>query len=182
MDSILEFLKTLILPALVAFATWVIQSRIESFRREREKLHDQKRAVYISMLEPYIRIMASKHNAEEGQKADELIKSFEYRKTSIELNVVADDNVVLAINALLQHFYLPDEVRSKDPIAFMTLWADVILEIRKSVGSPRTELGHYDMMAGWITDIDKYMTPPARTKVWYRRWARHVGLMIQGSG
>ena len=39
---------------------------------------------------------------------------------------------------------------------FMDLWGELILAIRRSVRGTSTDLQIRDMLAGWVTDIDKY--------------------------
>ena len=77
----------------VGFAVWYFQSRIEKIRRAKEQLHDERRKVYLSILEPFIRSFAGVKSKQDAEKAVRTMGSFEYRKTSVELNLFGSDKV-----------------------------------------------------------------------------------------
>ena len=58
----IDFLVTPLVGALVGFGVWYFQSRFEALRRERERLHDDRRKVYTDVLEPFVRIFAGIKN------------------------------------------------------------------------------------------------------------------------
>ena len=67
---------------------------LKTVRRERERLQDERRKVYVEVLEPYIRIFAGIRNPSETKKALNQIGSFDYRRAAFELNMIGSDEVV----------------------------------------------------------------------------------------
>ena len=65
---------------IIAFAGWYLRSGVEMVRREKEKLQDERRKIYIQVLEPYIRIFAGFNNPSEKKKALSQLTSFDYRR------------------------------------------------------------------------------------------------------
>ena len=98
-----------IVSALVGALVWYLQSRIEAVREERRRLQDERRNIYIAVLEPYIRVLAGIKNPSEASKAMKRMLSFEYRKISYELNLMGSDEVIRANNAFMQLAYSAGE-------------------------------------------------------------------------
>ena len=95
-------------PVIAAFAgliVWFAQSRIDAFRREQDRLHDDRRKIYAEFLDPFIRAFASIKNPREEKKALQQIQSIEYKRTAFEFNLIATDTVVRAHNNLMQYLY-----------------------------------------------------------------------------
>lgn len=81
--------------------------------------------------------------------------SYDYRKTSFELSLIGADNVVKAYNNLMQHTYKYSETEKQNPKEMMRLFGKLLLEIRRSLGNKKTKLEPYDMLKGFITDVEK---------------------------
>ena len=142
----------------VAIVVWFLTSRVEAIRRETERLQDERRSVYIQALEPYIRILAGAKNPSETKKAMSQITSFEYRRATFELNLIGSDEVVQAMNDLMQFFFSREGDGSNiDAGQMITLWGNVLLAIRRDVGNKRTKLKPIDMLRSQITDIDQHL-------------------------
>ncbi len=150
-----EFLVTTLFAALVGLAVWFLQSRVEAARQATARLRDERRKIYADILDPYIKLSSGIGDAKQTDQVVKQIISYEYRKTAFELSLMGSDAVVLAFNEMLQAFYKADREGQKiDPNDFIRLWGTVLLEIRKSIGEPRTKLKHKDMLRAMIKDID----------------------------
>lgn len=144
-----------IVAVLVGVAVWFITSRIESIRRETERLQDERRKIYMHILEPVIRITAGSNNPSETQTALTQVTSFEYRKAFFELNMTGSDEVVLAVNSFMQYIYgLDAEGQSVVPRDLVAIWGGLILAIRRDLVSKKTKLKEIDMLRSMIKDID----------------------------
>lgn len=174
MDPLLEKLLIAAVPTIITASVLIfVQSRIETIKKEREKLHEMRRKVYNDILEPFVRVLASANNndddtddkakkKEQFNTAGQQIQSVEYRFATTDLNLVADDAVILAYNDLMQYFYKSTGAKDNE-MAFMDKWSNLLLEIRRSLGNTETQLRTRDMLASWIKDIDAYY--PDKTKL-----------------
>ena len=87
------------------------------------------------------------------------VTSFEYRRALFQLNIMGSDDVILAMNRLMQYFYASE--RDSTPpelVEILPLWATVLLTIRRDLGNEGTKLEKVDMLRGQIKDIDQLMT------------------------
>jgi flagellar motor component MotA len=137
--------------------TWFIKSSIEELRAAEKSLQEERRKVYMEILDPYIRLFADLKREGTTRPQSEALKritSYEYRKTSFELNLFGSDEVVRAFNALMQHTYETQKAGKGEPKKLMLLWGAFLLELRKSLGNKMTSLDELDMLRGWITDIE----------------------------
>jgi len=150
-----QLVITPIIAAAVGLAVWFVQSRIERIHRAEERLRDERRKIYLTILEPFIRTFTGIKKPEEAIKAQKQIISFDYKRTALEFNLIGSDNVVYSFNNLMQYVYSADSAKDIDTKIMMTLWSELLLEIRRSVGEPRTKLKPVDMLKAQITDIDK---------------------------
>ena len=152
----INFLLTPVVAAIVGLAVWFVQSRVELVRRERDKLHDERRKIYSDVLDPYIRAFSGIKDPQTQAEILQKITSHEYRKTSFEFALLASDDVVKAFNQMMQYFFTAEaEGGAADPIEMLKRWGGFLLEIRKNIGDPRTGLSEIDMLRGHITDIDR---------------------------
>ena len=141
----------------VGFAVWYFQSRLEAIRRAQDRLHDDRRKVYADLLNPIIRIFAGIKNPKETRKALQEVQLFDWRRTAFEFSLIGSDDVVRSFNDMMQYFYKQEQADSQqqaDPFQVMRLWGELLLEIRKSVGDPKTRLSATDMLRAHIKDID----------------------------
>ena len=140
--------------------TWIIKSKIEELHAIEEKLREDRRKIYIQILDPYIRLFSGLKNQNREKIRKEVTRkiiSYEYRKIAFELNLFGSDEVVRAYNELMQHTYKAESIGERDPKKIMHLWGNFLLEIRKSLGNKKTTLDEIDMLRGMITDIDQYL-------------------------
>ncbi len=134
--------------------TWFIKSKSENLKAIEENLRIDRRKLYIDILEPSMKIFAD-IKGQGPEEAMKQIKSYEYRKTSFELNLIGSDNVVKAYNNFMQHIYKCSESNKQNPKEMMRLFGKFLLEIRKSLGNKKTKLNPYDMLKSFITDIEE---------------------------
>ena len=154
--NLVELALVPILGGIVGFAVWYLQSSLESVRREKENLQNERRKIYEDVLEPFIRIFAGINDPAQTQAALEQVQSYEYRRRIMfELNMMGSDEVVVALNNMMQHIYRTEEVPS-DPVDMLRHWGRLLIAIRKDLGSENTKLEEVDMLRGQIKDIDQY--------------------------
>jgi hypothetical protein len=55
----------------------------------------------------------------------------------------------------MKHAYKVEVTGNKDPKEMMSLWGELLLEIRKSLGNKDTKLNKFDMLRAMVKDIDK---------------------------
>lgn len=152
----LQVLGPSLLVLIGGIITWFLKSYIEKIRITEEKLHIERRKIYMDILEPYIKIFTNPDGSG-VEKALEDIKSFNYRKTAFEFNLFGSDQVVRAFHKILKKASLQKQGEETPPSDMMKLWGGLLLEIRKSLGNKNTRLDEYDMLRSLIKDIDKYI-------------------------
>ena len=140
----------------VGLIVWFLTSRVEAIRREKEKLQDERRKIYMQILDPFIRVFAGVKNPSETQKALKQIISYENRRAFFELNMLGSDDVVRAVNNYMQYIYKKgDDDSPGNPQEILVHWGGLLLAIRKDLGNKRTKLKEADMLRALITDIDR---------------------------
>lgn len=145
----------LVLVPIVGLAVWFVRSHIEGIKRATEELQDQRRKIYIDILKPYIQTFAGIKDPSQTKKALRTLTSFEYRLRSFELNMIGSDEVVRAVNNMMQFFYsLEKEDTTAQPADLLRYWGGVLLAIRRDLGNRRTKLKEVDMLRSQIKDID----------------------------
>lgn len=149
----LQVLGPTLLMVIGGIITWLIKSRLEELKAIEEKLREERRKVYASILNPYIKIFSDLKGQGPIQAIKE-IKSYDYKKTAFDLNLFGSDNVIRAYNALIKHTYEAESTEEKNPKKLMNLWGNLLLEIRRSLGNKKTKLDKFDMLRGMIKDID----------------------------
>ena len=143
------------------FVGWYLQSKIETFRREKEKLQVEWKEIYIEIFDPYIRMFAGINNPSETRKALNKITSYDYRRVLFKLNLLGSDDVVRALTELMQYFYSVEKLEdgtSPDPKDMLDHFGAVLLAIRRDLGNKRTKLTEIDMLRIQIKDIDQLIT------------------------
>lgn len=154
----MNWLQTLgpsLLIVLGGIVTWFIKSRVEELRATEQRLREERRKIYSQILDPYIRLFADL----KGQGPTQAIKkimSYDYRRTSFDLNLFGSDQVIRAYNALMKHTYEAESTGRQDPKEMMRLWGSFLLEVRKSLGNRKTKLNEIDMLRAMIKDIDNF--------------------------
>jgi hypothetical protein len=155
---------------------WLIRSSIEVERQKEtkeierikeleDKLRDDRIEIYNALLEPFFILFTtdavfSQDPKYKGKKKDELsigkMLTVDYRKVGFKLSLLADDSVVRSYNQLMQFFYQAEENTDELEIKtshWIKLLADLLLEIRKSMGNQTTELSNWEMLEWFMTDI-----------------------------
>jgi len=145
-----------VVSAVVGVLVWYLQSRIEAVRAERRRLQDERRKIYIAVLEPYIRVLAGIKKPSETSKAMNRMSSFEYRKVSHELNLMGSDEVIRANNTFMQLAYSASE-RAITPEEWLQCWGGLLLAIRKDLGARKTGLTAVEMLESQVTDAKAYL-------------------------
>ena len=150
-----SWLVQLMVGSAIALLGWYLRSAVESIRRERERLQADRRTIYIQILEPFIRMFVGINDPKEQKKALSQVATVEYRRAFYELNFMGSDEVILAMNDLMQYFYkLERDGMSPEPKSFLGLWGSVLLAIRRDLGIRSTKLSSIDMLRSQIKDID----------------------------
>lgn len=78
---------------------WLVKHTIESTRKAREQLQENRRQVYMKLLEPLIQIL---HKPSSNAKAMRRVGEFDYRKTMVEVKLMAPDDVVHAYHTFMK--------------------------------------------------------------------------------
>lgn len=134
---------------------WYITWRTGVLRYERERLHDERRHVYIRVLEPYFRILGGKTSPEDLREALRKLKSAEHRTALFELTLMGSDEVVRAVSDFMQQgFRVAQDNSTMSPSDLVQSWGGVLLAIRRDLRNRKTQLRELDMLRSSITDID----------------------------
>lgn len=136
--------------------TWFLKSYLEKLRLTEEKLHKERRKIYMDILDPYIKIFSGIDGSGVSLAMKDIL-SYSYRKTAFEFNLFGSDEVVTAFHRILKEAYKQESGIAIPPQDMIRLWGSLLLEIRKSLGNKKTKLKDYDMLRSIIKDIDKYI-------------------------
>lgn len=155
-------------PAFVLILTgigWKFRKSIDRRLELEDKLREDRINTYNIILEPFTLLMmaqaAWEHDKQNKNKNKDDIAigkllSLEYRKAASKLSLVANDDVVLAYNELMQFFYAQgDQSAATDEKLkiMLSLLGKFLLEIRKSMGNESTKLDHWQMLEWFMTDV-----------------------------
>ena len=151
----IQILGPSLLIILGGIITWIIKSKIEELRSIEEKLLEERRKIYINILEPFILIFAGVTPGK-IKEAQNIISSDEYRKTGFLLNLYGSDNVIKAFNDMMILAFSSEKTESRDPLAMMNKLGKFLLEIRKSVGNKKSKLKNIDMLRSMLKDLDSH--------------------------
>lgn len=154
----------------IAAITWFIVSSIEKSRRERERLQDERRNLYMQILEPYIIIFDSineqpSDNETEQQtkirpelsKSLNMITSTSYRRKAFKLILIGSDKTILSYNKLVDLGH--DLEHNRDSIqniseTIVIKFGELLLSIRKDLVGKRTKLTEIEILKGHIRDLN----------------------------
>ena len=64
----MDWIVQAIIPIGVGIAVWYLTSTLEAIRREKEKLQDERRKIYMQVLDPYIRILTGINRGGSGNR------------------------------------------------------------------------------------------------------------------
>ena len=146
-----------------AIVGYIIKARIEEVRRINEGIYEKRRDLYIEILEPYIKLFTTMGKGNKEKNFEIIVndmKSYEYRKKAFELNLFGSDDVVKAMNAYWKYLYQQESIEKADSdkkggYELLSLFGDLLVEVRKSLGNKNTQLNNVDMLQFVIKDIDK---------------------------
>jgi hypothetical protein len=146
---------------------WKFRKSIDRRLQLEDKLREDRINTYNVILEPFTLLLmtqaAWEHDKQNRNKnKDEIaigkLLSLDYRKAAFKLSLVANDDVVLAYNEMMQFFYAQEDqpVDSDQKLKTMlSLHGKFLLEIRKSMGNEATKLDHWQMLEWFMTDVRK---------------------------
>jgi hypothetical protein len=148
-------LVTALAAALAGLFVWFIQSRIEAARQAESRLRDERRKTYADLLTPFFKAMST---PTESWKKEKALDPFNMRRAAFEVSIIGSDDVIRAFNKMMQALYRVERENKEIELPTMLqLWGELLLEVRKSVGDPRTKLRPRDMLAGLMKDIDQLL-------------------------
>ena len=154
--QLLQTLGPSILVIIGGIISWIIRSYIDELKLIKEKLRSERRKIYMDLILPYIKILSDP----KGQGMSEALKqitSFDYKKTAFELSLIGSDEVLNAFHAINKKALEREITGQKNPKEDLFLWGKLFLEIRKSLGNRKTNLKEFDMLRGFVKDIDDYI-------------------------
>ena len=147
---------------------WKYRKSIDRRLELEDKLREDRINTYNVILEPFTLLLmtqaAWEHDKQNKNKSKDDIAigkllSLDYRKSAFKLSLVANDDVVLAYNELMQFFYAQGDqsaAASDEKLKIMLiLLGKLLLEIRKSMGNEATKLDHWQMLEWFMTDVRK---------------------------
>jgi hypothetical protein len=146
---------------------WKFRKSIDRRLELEDKLREDRINTYNTILEPFTLLLmtqaAWEHDKQNKNKNKDDIAigkllSLDYRKAAFKLSLVANDDVVLAYNEMMQFFYLQGDnpVASDEKLKTMlSLHGSFLLEIRKSMGNEATKLDRWQMLEWFMTDVRK---------------------------
>jgi len=147
-------------PAILAIGGvlgWVVRSRVEMASLAKQKLNDDRRATYKSIIAPYVDLLIGLKDKKGASKALASLQSREYKGGLFDLVFFGSDEVVRAHNALFSHLYSQGTASTGQERVgeFLKLWGGLLLAIRRDVGNKSTGLDEIDMLRWLIRDIDR---------------------------
>ena len=143
---------------------WRFRTRLERRFTLEDKLREDRISSYNKILEPFIIIFMSdaawksdpkNKNKDKFEIALRKMLSLEYREQGFRLALVGSDAVVKSYNELMQYFFQLSGPAEVDVKKAMSLVGQLLLEIRRSMGTETTELDKWDMLEWFITDAKK---------------------------
>jgi hypothetical protein len=152
----IKYLGPPLLMIIGGFITWFFRSYLEELKSNRDKLNIERRKIYLDLLIPYIKILSLPKD--KGIiEAQQEITSFEYKKTAFELGLFGSDEVLMSFQDIIKNAVNRDKTGIKNTKEDLFLWGKLFLEIRKSLGNKKTKMTEFDMLRGFIKDIDDYI-------------------------
>ena len=182
--ELIDFIKavsailTPLLLAVLGGLGWVIKQKIESSQTKvdsqrarilelEDKLREDRVETYNALLEPFFilftnEVAFSQDKQYKGKDKNDIaiakMLSAEYRRVGFKLSLVANDEVVRCYKKLMQFFYHTEEDQRSLSIKtshWISLMADLLLEIRKSMGNEQSKLNSWEMIEWFMTDAHK---------------------------
>jgi hypothetical protein len=162
MMALVEIFGTTILVIMAGGIGWLIKAKHESLKIEREAIRQQRFDSYMDALDPLLKILisvntnTSNSQKQKGKKEPSLVQKMnmpEYRRNAFHLLLFGDDNVVEAWNALWHELY-KDPITVDNIIVHLDRIGELLVQIRKSLGHPDTNVEKRDMFKWFIKDFE----------------------------
>jgi hypothetical protein len=146
---------------------WKFRKSIDRRLELEDKLREDRINTYNIILEPFTLLLmtqaAWEHDKQNKNKNKDDIAiakllSLDYRKAAFKLSLVANDDVVLSYNEMMQFFYSQGDspITSDENLKTMlSLHGSFLLEVRKSMGNEATKLDRWQMLEWFMTDVRK---------------------------
>lgn len=96
-------------------------------------------------------------NKTKEQVVQDLMWSENWIATSFRFTLIGSDAAVLAFNQLMDTARSQGGAPAMNPAQLVELFANLLLEIRRSAGNEQTGLENWDMLKPFITDLDAYL-------------------------
>lgn len=77
--------------------------------------------------------------------------------TSFRFTLIGSDAAVLAFNQLMDTARSQGGAPAMNPAQLVELFANLLLEIRRSAGNEQTDLENWDMLRPFVTNLDAYL-------------------------
>jgi hypothetical protein len=151
----------------LAAAVWKLRQSIDLRLEQENRMAEDRFNTYNIILEPFALLLMTqaaweREGQNRGKSKSEMavakLLSSDYRNTAFKLSLIANDDVLLAYNKLIQFFCAQGEqpASSDEKLkAVLGLLGQLLLEIRKSMGHEATRLDHWQMLEWFMTDMRK---------------------------
>lgn len=130
------------------------------------QLSEKRHELYTEIMEPFIVIMTTDGvwNADPKTKgkdklavASKVLLSMKYRHATHRLTFIGTDEVVKALNNVMQHFYKGNEIEDAQELRahhadIMDKIGNLLLAIRRGAGNDETKLDRWAMLEPFLTD------------------------------
>ena len=151
-------------------AAWIGASNLRALAQSERRasidaqLSDKRQKLYAEVLEPFLIAITpdivwntdpETKGKDKQQLLQEAMLKMRYRQAMFQLTFIGTDEVVEALNDLMQHFYRAgaDPQQQTDHAAKLAkLLAKFLLAIRKGAGNDATRLDKWAMLEPFITD------------------------------
>lgn len=150
-DIILS-LASLVVPIIALFIGAYLQKQRDRVKTEQEVFFIKKRELYLSVIEPIMRMISNANNKQISEKASAEILTIEYKKSCLEFTLFGNDATVKAFNNLFQVVFDQNSFQN-DPEILLPFLGKLNLEMRKELGNKSTRFDEFNMLEYIIKDI-----------------------------
>jgi hypothetical protein len=170
--DVLSAIGPSLLIVLGGIISWVLKTKRDELQEIEKRLAERRTEAYLKALEPYYEMLSYKTGGKSDpakgvERAIAVIQRADYWKSYFDLCLYAPDAVVKSFNNLFSYFYslsrtgeMPEQAE-KQSLRSLGLYSEVMLEIRKALGNPRSKLAAVEMIRGYIKDA------PSKAKEMY---------------
>lgn len=154
---------TILSSVAVPIVLLVIGSRYTNTREMEAKLRQDRVEVYNKILEPFLLLYSTeaviansfKNKGDQRKSASDLasqrLLTLDYQDFAFKLSLIGSDEVLRAYNDLMQSFYAKESGNK-----LIQHIAELLLQIRKSLGNSSTAIQSLEMLEWKINDIRKF--------------------------